>query len=164
MTGLEGFREATHPLLLETSSALETEEAGARLARMVQAGDMLALDGELGAGKTTFVRGLVAGMGAEDVVRSPTFVLHHRYSSGRVTVHHLDCYRLGDGADLSLLDLDWLLSTGLVVLEWAVYADLERFKPIQVHFEALEPTRRRIIVTPPVSIPPVSASQDEGGT
>ncbi len=150
LTLLADLRNAVQPFVVETSSAQETQEVGARLASVLGAGDLLALNGELGAGKTTFVRGLVAGMDARtDVVRSPTFVLHHRYASGRVVVHHLDCYRLGDGADLSLLDLDWLLSTGIVVVEWGSYADLARFRPVQVEFDTIDDSRRRLVITPP---------------
>lgn len=98
---------------------------GRALGSALEAGDLLALDGDLGAGKTTLVRGLAAGLGADpDSVRSPTFVLAHSYPQGRVVLHHLDAYRLGPGGDLAGLALDDLLDGGVVALEWAEWADL----------------------------------------
>lgn len=85
-------------LVLATNSAAETEAAAAALAAVIAAGDRVFLDGGLGAGKTTFTRGFVRGLGHPDPrdVASPTFALHHRYEGGRLPVDHLDLYRLED--------------------------------------------------------------------
>lgn len=97
----------------------QTSAAGAQLGRGLRAGDVVLLYGELGAGKTTFVRGLARGAGFRGRVTSPTFALAHVYRGRRLTVHHLDLYRLMSG-DTSELGLDELLGDprGAVVVEW----------------------------------------------
>ena len=98
-------------LRLTTASVEATEALAARLSAGLRPGDLVALDGPLGAGKTAFVRGLAAGLGVDaTVVKSPTFVLHHVYGSPP-RLHHLDLYRLGPGARIELLDLDTLLES-----------------------------------------------------
>ncbi|HUY60714.1 MAG TPA: tRNA (adenosine(37)-N6)-threonylcarbamoyltransferase complex ATPase subunit type 1 TsaE [Candidatus Dormibacteraeota bacterium] len=101
-----------------SGSEAETVALGERLGRCLRAGDAVALDGPLGAGKTVLVRGLVAGAGASGTVRSPTFVLHAVHP-GPVPVHHLDLYRLSHPVDPRALGLDEMLETGAVVVEWA---------------------------------------------
>jgi tRNA threonylcarbamoyladenosine biosynthesis protein TsaE len=129
-----------------SGSPAETEALGRVLGAVLRPGDLLALDGDLGAGKTVLVRGLAAGVGADPAaVRSPTFVLHHVYRGGQVVLHHLDCYRLGPGADLDALDLDWLLDHGAVAVEWAEYAPrLVGAHAVHLRIEVLDHTRRRI--------------------
>lgn len=92
---------------------------GAQLGRGLRAGDVILLYGELGAGKTTFVRGLARGAGFRGRVTSPTFALAHVYRGRRLNVHHLDLYRLQSG-DTSELGLDEMLGDprGAVVVEW----------------------------------------------
>jgi len=68
-------------------------------------------------------------------VRSPTFVLHHVYRGGRITLHHLDLYRLGGGADLAFLDLESQLESGAVVVEWGDHADLSSLRAVRVGLE-----------------------------
>lgn len=97
----------------------EMAELGARLATELRAGDLLALNGELGAGKTTLTRGLGAALGVRGTVTSPTFVLartHQRLSGGAPLVH-VDAYRLSSPAELDDLDIDYAAS--IVVVEWA---------------------------------------------
>ena len=99
---------------------------GRALGAVLEPGDLIALDGDLGTGKTTLVRGLAAGVGADpDGVASPTFVLAHVYRGGRIPLGHLDVYRLGRGADLLPLGLDDLLEEGAVAVEWAEWALLD---------------------------------------
>jgi tRNA threonylcarbamoyl adenosine modification protein YjeE len=134
------------PAVLHSDSPLRTEAIGRRLGGALRAGDVLALDGDLGAGKTVLVRGLAAGVGADPLgVRSPTFVLHHVYRGARLTLHHIDCYRLGAGADLDALDLDSLVEEGAVAVEWASYApQLDDLDAAHLHIDVLDGTRRRI--------------------
>ena len=97
----------------------EMVELGARLATELRAGDLIALNGELGAGKTTLTRGLGAALGVRGTVTSPTFVLartHQRVSGGAPLVH-VDAYRLSSPAELDDLDIDYAAS--IVVVEWA---------------------------------------------
>ncbi len=97
-----------------------TEHAGAELAALLTGGDTIALVGELGAGKTTFVAGLVAALGG-DAVHSPTFSLVHEYRGGKLTVWHVDLYRIERAAELPELGLDDVIGSprGIVVVEWA---------------------------------------------
>ena len=109
---------------LETQSAAQTRAVGAALARHFRAGEgaIIALAGDLGAGKTTFTQGLAQGLGIDAPVTSPTFVLINRYvgADGRA-LQHADCYRLNDAAaemwDVGLVDL--FAGDDVVVVEWA---------------------------------------------
>lgn len=89
-----------------TASAGETEAAGEELAATLSPGDVVLVSGELGTGKTTFVRGAVRALGVTDAVTSPTFVVGHLFEGAAVRVAHLDLYRLGglEGEDPGLLD------------------------------------------------------------
>lgn len=104
---------------IETAGETETEAAGERLARDLQRGDVVLLYGDLGAGKTAFVRGLARGIGANpDDVSSPTFTIVQEYH-GRATLYHVDLYRL-EPAEIDDLGLEDLVSgEGIVAIEWA---------------------------------------------
>lgn len=84
-------------LVFESDSVASTQEAGARLAHLLSAGDVLALSGDLGAGKTAFTQGLARGLGIKRPVTSPTFILVNQYPSpGGLILQHVDCYRLAN--------------------------------------------------------------------
>ena len=100
-----------------TSSPAETEAFGERFGKRLRVGDMVLLTGELGAGKTTFVRGVARGTGSSSPVASPTFQLVRVYS-GRVQLAHVDLYRIEAPGELVDLGLDELLDQGAVVVEW----------------------------------------------
>jgi tRNA threonylcarbamoyladenosine biosynthesis protein TsaE len=104
---------------LHTTSEEETASAGERLGATLGAGDVVLLYGQLGAGKTAFVRGLASGLGASpEEVSSPTFTLVQEYR-GRLTLYHVDLYRLAE-AEVDDLGLDELvLGDGVVAIEWA---------------------------------------------
>ncbi len=104
---------------LSTSAEAETIRLGEILGRSLRAGDLVLLYGELGAGKTTLVRGMARGVGYRGRVSSPTFALAHIYRGKRLTLHHLDLYRLKEG-ETGELGLDELLNDprGAVVVEW----------------------------------------------
>jgi len=138
----EETRSATERI---TENARATEAVGAALGAVLRRGDVIAIDGDLGAGKTCFVRGLARGCGTDaELVRSPTFVLHHVYPGGRITLHHIDCYRLGDGADLGLFDVDALRDDGAVAIEWAQLANLVEHEPVRVTIDILSGDERAI--------------------
>ena len=104
---------------LHTASAEETEAAGERLAAGLGPGDVVALVGELGAGKTCFIRGLVRGLGATTRATSPTFVLINQYR-GRVPIYHVDAYRTQSLRELLEIGVDELMGgDGVTVVEWA---------------------------------------------
>ena len=106
-------------MTLITRSEQETSSAGAQLSRTLGPGSVVLLEGELGAGKTAFVRGLAAGLDIDpDDVSSPTFTLIQEYRGGRHTLYHVDLYRLRsrEVEDLGLEEL--LLAGGIVAIEW----------------------------------------------
>ncbi len=95
----------------------QTRALAARLGHTLRRGDLVVLSGELGAGKTHFVKGIAEGLDIDDRITSPTFALHQRYE-GRETLHHLDVYRLDDLAETIDLDLPELTESGVTVIEW----------------------------------------------
>jgi len=101
-----------------TRSPQQTQDVGRALGEQAHPGDVILLDGPLGAGKTCLTQGIAIGLGITGYVRSPTFVLMARYS-GRLTLHHLDLYRVGSSHEAWYLGLDEQLSgDGLCVVEW----------------------------------------------
>ncbi len=104
---------------VESRSAAETEALGARVAERLQPGDVVVVSGEVGAGKTTLIRGACRALGIEGPVTSPTFTIGQRYEGGRLPVSHLDLYRLGslEGEDPALLD-DYLGAEAIAFVEW----------------------------------------------
>jgi tRNA threonylcarbamoyladenosine biosynthesis protein TsaE len=106
-------------LQLRTRSPSQTRDLAAAVARALRAGDVVALTGELGAGKTCFVQGAAAALGVEQRVTSPTFVLRREYP-GRLPVVHLDVYRLDSLSDVLELGFEEIVDTGAVTfIEWA---------------------------------------------
>jgi tRNA threonylcarbamoyladenosine biosynthesis protein TsaE len=107
--------------IYESSNVLETARIASQIAAMVAPGLCITLEGDLGAGKTTFVRALVEALGGNpQSVSSPTFMLLHIYPTGRMTVYHLDAYRVGGSDDFEGIGFSELLEqNGLVVVEWA---------------------------------------------
>jgi len=137
-----------------TSSEDETSAAGARLGESLQAGAVLLLYGNLGAGKTAFVRGLARGLGAQDdEVTSPTFTIVQEYP-GRVTLYHVDLYRLEEREvdDLGLEEL--VLGDGVVAIEWAERWRERPDDAIEVRIEDAGDDARRIRIS---AVPPAAA-------
>jgi tRNA threonylcarbamoyladenosine biosynthesis protein TsaE len=133
-------------LISESEDA--TAELGASLGRSIQAGSVVLLEGELGAGKTAFVRGLAAGLGVEDdQVSSPTFTLVQEYR-GRLPLLHADLYRI-TVAESDELGLDELGLQGVVAIEWAEKLLRRPVGAIEVLIEDLGDDRRRVTITSP---------------
>lgn len=106
-------------LLLRTATAADTRGVGAAIAPLLRTSDVLILTGELGAGKTTLVRGIATGLGAAEHVASPTFTLVREYVTGRVPVAHVDVFRLDRVQDVVDLALDELEGGACVlIVEW----------------------------------------------
>ena len=106
--------------MIKLADAGATLHAGGVLARLVRGGDAIALIGDLGAGKTTFVSGAVAALGGGGAT-SPTFALINEYRGGRLTVWHLDLYRIGGAHELAELGLEEVIGepSGIALVEWA---------------------------------------------
>ncbi|HWS52391.1 MAG TPA: tRNA (adenosine(37)-N6)-threonylcarbamoyltransferase complex ATPase subunit type 1 TsaE [Microbacterium sp.] len=134
----------------QIGSAEEMEQLGFRIGEQLQAGDVLILTGPLGAGKTTFTRGLAEGLGVRGPVQSPTFVIARTHPSltGRSPLVHVDAYRLGSASELDDLDLD--VARSVVVVEWGrgmaeeladTWWDIELERPVGAGSDdALEPS------------------------
>jgi tRNA threonylcarbamoyl adenosine modification protein YjeE len=133
---------------------LDTLALGERIGAVLTPGTLISLSGPLGAGKTVLVRGIAQGVGVDPaVVRSPTFVLHHVYRGGRVTLHHIDLYRLGAAADVRFLDIDSLLEDGAVVIEWGEQTDVSRYAPLVMSVEIGE-SDHRVVFLRDEEVPP----------
>lgn len=145
------------PLTILTSSAEETERLAEVVGRVVGVGDVLLLEGELGAGKTAFVRGLAGGLGHDRrVVSSPTFVVLNRYvARGAITLVHMDAYRLSGGDELETVGWEHVVDAdGVLAVEWPsrVGDRLGEIDPRRVARVLLEHTgaeSRRITIAPP---------------
>ena len=129
-----------------SNSAAETKAFGRQFAQNAKAGSVLALQGELGAGKTEFTKGLVEGLKSPVAVTSPTFTIIHEYSGGRLPVYHFDFFRLEDRERLSRLGLDdYFFGDGVCVVEWADrFSDLIPEGAHWIRFAIESADRRRI--------------------
>ena len=107
-------------MLTVTNSAAETRSLGEKLASRLQAGDVVVLEGELGAGKSELARGIAKGLGVTETVTSPSFTILNVYESGRCPLYHFDWYRLESEEELYELGMDeYLGGDGIAVVEWA---------------------------------------------
>ncbi len=138
-------------LTFETHSLTETQLFGARLAMALQAGDVVALVGNLGAGKTHLAQAIAGGLGVDpEIVTSPTFVLIQEYE-GTLPIFHMDAYRLNDTDEFLELGADELLGAdNICLIEWADrVADVLPEKQIRIEIESISETSRRILVCIP---------------
>ncbi len=133
-------------------SPAETESLGERFGRTVKSGQVIALSGDLGAGKTQFVRGLARGLGVSGRVHSPTFTLVNEYGGGRLKLFHLDLYRLETAHQILNAGIEEYLSpAGVAVIEWAERLENGRWKVeagkafVRVKIEIMSETDRKII-------------------
>ena len=131
-----------------TNSVAETERFAESLARGFTGGEVLLLHGDLGAGKTHFVKGLAKGLGVTDVITSPTFALHNSYE-GRLTLNHFDFYRIDDAEEVAILGLDEFFydKQSVAAIEWSEnIKDLLPRKCIDVTIEKVGENNRKITV------------------
>lgn len=134
-------------MIVSTASETETAVVGRDLARTLRAGDVVLLHGELGAGKTAFVRGLAEGLGiSPEDVTSPTFTLIQEYRSGRVPLFHVDLYRLDDPREIEDLGIDEIARDGVLAIEWAEKLPRALGGAIRVSIEHGEDNNRTITV------------------
>lgn len=106
--------------VVETNSEKETYELGYSIGKAAAPGEIYALIGELGVGKTVFTKGVAAGLGIEEQVNSPTFTIVQVYESGRLPFYHFDVYRIGDPEEMDEIGYeDYFYGEGLCMVEWA---------------------------------------------
>jgi tRNA threonylcarbamoyladenosine biosynthesis protein TsaE len=130
-----------------TSTSDATRDVARALAGTLTAGDVVVLTGPLGAGKTTFVQGMAAGLGVTGPVTSPTFVLARELRGGRVPVIHVDAYRIGSALELDHLDLDADVASAVVAVEWGEgLAERLADSRLEVHLDREDDGRRTIEV------------------
>ena len=108
-----------HTIEVFSRSPEQTRQIGVRLGRALQPGDVICLQGDLGAGKTTFVQGIARGWGSLDSVSSPTFIIVNVYrGENEARLFHMDAYRLGSTPEAEELDIDSMLAQGPLLIEW----------------------------------------------
>jgi tRNA threonylcarbamoyladenosine biosynthesis protein TsaE len=131
-----------------THSEDETAAIGRELAASLSAGDVLLLSGDLGAGKTAFVRGLAEGLGvSRDEVSSPTFTLIQEYRWGRLPLFHVDLYRIEDPREFDELGLDEIADDGVLAIEWAEKLPRTPGHAVRISIEHAGESERRVTVT-----------------
>lgn len=133
---------------IKTSSPEETIAAAERLGGLLKAGDMIAYKGGLGAGKTTFTRGLAIGMGLGDNVTSPTFALVNEYRGENMILYHFDMYRINSEEDLESTGFyDYDFDNNVAAVEWSEnIADFLPESTIYITIERLSELEREIII------------------
>ena len=130
-----------------TNSPEETEAVAAALAQTLSPGTVIAYEGDLGAGKTAFTRGLAKGLGVTDIVTSPTYTIVNEYLSGKLPLFHFDMYRLASADDL--WDIGWedyLDRGGICAVEWSENVADAMENAIRVRIEKLEENTRKIMI------------------
>jgi tRNA threonylcarbamoyladenosine biosynthesis protein TsaE len=134
--------------MITTHSEEETTAVGRDLAASLAAGDGVLLYGDLGAGKTAFVRGLAEGLGvAREEVSSPTFTLVQEYRGGRLALFHVDLYRLDDPREIDDLGLEEIAADGVMAIEWADKHPRPPHRYVRVSIEHAGETERRVVIT-----------------
>jgi len=136
---------------LVTKSAEETKNFGKEVASNLEGGEVFALSGELGSGKTTFVQGFAEGLGIKGRIISPTFILMRKYGAGDKDFYHIDLYRLEGNVENEVINLGlsdiWAKSENIVVIEWA--EKIEKIIPKSakwIKFENLGGEKRKITI------------------
>lgn len=119
---------------------------GKKIGQQLVAGDVLVLDGDLGAGKTTFTKGLAAGLEIPDIIKSPTFTIIHEYQDGRLPLYHMDAYRLENGGAEDLGLEEYFDGDGVSVVEWAEFVEDELPADfLAIHFKRTDDDNTRIL-------------------
>ena len=129
-----------------SNSPAETEAIGRQVAENIGVGSVLALKGDLGSGKTLFVKGVVNGLGSSADVTSPTFTILHEYRAGRLPIYHFDLFRIENPQALARLGLDdYFFGDGISVIEWADrFPDFVPEQARWIFFEIKSETQRAI--------------------
>jgi len=139
--------------VIETKNEQETIDAGERFAAQLKPGDVVALIGDLGSGKTRFAKGVSRGLGVKEHVTSPTFTILHEYTDGRLPVYHFDFYRMRSVRELDEFGFDeYVDGDGVCLLEWADMIELrlpEHRYEVRCTLGETETLRTITILSPP---------------
>lgn len=130
--------------IIITKSKEDTQALGLELANILFPGAVITLDGDLGAGKTTFSQGVAKGLEVKENVNSPTFNILKCYFSGRIPLYHIDAYRLEDhiNDDIGLEEV--IQGDGLCLIEWSVFIQDKVYEPLIINIEILDGNERKI--------------------
>ncbi|WP_179394767.1 tRNA (adenosine(37)-N6)-threonylcarbamoyltransferase complex ATPase subunit type 1 TsaE [Lacticaseibacillus absianus] len=136
---------------MEFLTEAELQAFACRLAPHLEAGDILLLDGDLGAGKTSFTKGLAQGLGLRDYIKSPTFTIIREYQGGRLPLYHMDIYRLEDGGAADLGLEEYFEGDGVSVVEWPDFLGVampEDYLLIHFHKDPTDDNKRTLTFEP----------------
>lgn len=141
----------SYQLVVDCPDEISTQQVGVKIAQQLKSGDLVELVGDVGAGKTTFVKGLAHGVGSKDQVSSPSFALKNVYEGSRLALHHYDLYRLEEPGLIEHEIIDSLEEPDTaVVIEWAKISDAilppER---IIIEFSLVAEDKRQLKITLP---------------
>jgi len=154
-------KEVPFSLEISISSPGETAALGARIAALLAPGDAVALEGDLGAGKTTLARAILVALGFDETVPSPTFTLVQRYETPRLAVAHFDLYRVEREEEIEELGLDEALTEGAVLIEWPERAGSRLpADALHVQLAIVDETSRRARISGPQRWAKLSGAQD----
>ncbi len=130
-----------------SNSVDETVNYGIRLSSQLGGGELIGLSGELGSGKTAFVKGIASGFGYRGYVKSPTFTVVNQYNTEKITLLHIDVYRLSSFEELLLIGFETFIRDDTIILiEWFdKFFELSQYKHIDIHLEYLGESGRKII-------------------
>ena len=131
-----------------TKTPQELEYLGSRMAELMEPGDFIALDGDLGSGKTLMTQGMAKGLGVNEEIVSPTFTIIHEYETGRLPLYHMDVYRLDGNAEGIGIE-EYFNKGGIVIIEWA--DSIKDFLPKErliIKFKVVDENKRILIITP----------------
>ena len=133
---------------IESTSLEQTEQLAVSVGQHLRGGEVIVLVSDLGGGKTTFVKGLVKGGGSNDLVTSPSFVLHNIYIASKLTFYHFDFYRLASGNEIAELGFDdYFQDNGVCIAEWSErLGDILPPDHLSITFEHDGGDRRKIVM------------------
>ncbi len=135
---------------LTLNNSNETIALGERMAAYLRPGDVVVLNGDLGAGKTTFTKGIAKGLGIKEIIKSPTFTIIHEYQDGRIPLYHMDAYRLENGGAEDLGLDEYFDGDGVSVVEWAQFAEDELPDEfLAITFKRTDDENKRILTFDP---------------
>ena len=138
-----------HSVVKHLSSVAETAAIAASLANVLKEGDLLLFTGEIGAGKTTFIKAMSENLGITENVTSPTFVLHTLYESGRILLSHVDLYRLETDAEVESIGYEDYMDDAVTAIEWADRYSCFQAPYLLLHFDyGKSENERTLTITP----------------